>query len=361
MSGRGLAPPLADVLGVLLPDPMDTLLLRACVGGAASAASAWQGWLAAAGGLPKALTDRPASRALMPLLYHSLREHGIAVTEPSLAILRSAHLWELRRAGEIRTILYQITDTLHKAGISAIVTEGAAAGAAAYPAFELRHCHDVALLVEGTDLIRAHDLLTTIGLTHSADLQNGVRLLNTGGLPIVLRTVLWAPTEKAAPTADFRRRAVPARLDGHELTVFEPADMLLHICGQGIEATEPGRWEWIADAAMILRCQADTGLDWLALVRMAKEHGLAFRVSLRLGYLATWLDLPIPPAATEELAAAAWLGERREWERSLSVARGAFGIGMGAMLRQGGWRSKLAVAKWALRRSPRLIGMRALP
>ena len=354
--------PLADVLGVLLPDPMDTLLLRACLGDAAAVAGAWQSWLSDAGGLSEALTDRPAARALTPLLHHSLREHHIAVAESSLAILRAAHLWELRRATEIRTILRQIIATLRRAGIDAITIDGVAAGAVAYPAFELRHCHDIALLVEKAALAQARDALAAVGFSPSSD-QSGssLCLLHEGRLPVVLHTALWAPAGRADSVGDFRRRTVTALFDGLELNLFNPTDMLLQICGQGIEPTAPGNWEWVADAAMILRLYASADLDWSALVRRAKEYGLAFRLSLRLGYLAASLGLPIPASVTDELAAAAWQDERRERERSLSLARGVFGLRLGTMLQRGGWRSRLAVAQWALRRSPRLLGMRALP
>jgi hypothetical protein len=359
-------PPLADVLAALLPDSMDTLLLRACLGDAAFAAGAWQTWLADAGGLPKALTDRPASRALMPLLHHSLRVHSIAVAEPSLAILRAASLWETRRAAEIRAILRQIVDTLHRASIRAITIEGVAAGAVAYPAFELRHCHDIALLVEKAERIRVRHLLTATGFAPASETvgeqqRSSIDLVHEGGLPVALHTVPWASTGVGDPTADLRRRAVSAELDGFELTVLNPTDMLLQVCGRGIEPTEPGNWEWIADAAMILRRQGNARLDWAALVERAKEYGLAFRLSLRLDYLANGLGLAIPPSATDALATAAWQGDRGEWGRSLSVARGAFGIGLSAMLRQGGWRSRLAIAHWALRRSPRLLGRRTPP
>jgi hypothetical protein len=354
-------PPLAEVLASLLPDSMDTLLLRACLGDAPSAADAWQTWRSDTGGLSKALGDRPASRALMPLLHHSLRGHHIDVADPSLAILRAASLWETRRAAEIRAILRQVMDRLHEAGIRPIAVQGIAAGALAYPAFELRHCHDIALLVEEPELIGASDALKAAGFAAAGQQISSINLLHEGGLPVVLHTALWAPTGMLDPATDFRRRAVTAELDGLELTVFNPTDMLLHLCGQGIEPTEPGNWDWIADGAMILRRYGDTGLDWLALVERAKEYGLSFRLSLRLDCLAKCLGLVVSPYVTDGLAAAAWRGGRGEWERSLSLARGAFGIGLGAMLRLGGWRSRLAIAQWALRRSPRLLGLRALP
>src|SRR5271166_5856468 len=101
MIARPRLPPLADTLGWLLPDARDTLLLRACLGDAASAAAAWDAWLAMSEGLPRALAERPRSRRFLPLLHHALSVHGIALTEPALSILRAATLWEERRATRI--------------------------------------------------------------------------------------------------------------------------------------------------------------------------------------------------------------------------------------------------------------------
>jgi hypothetical protein len=190
---------------------------------------------------------------------------------------------------------------------------------------------------------------------------SSINLLHKGGLPLVLQSALWAPTGTPDPAANFRRRIVAAELDDSTLRVFNPPDMLLHACGQSIEPTEPGNWEWVADAAMILHRYGRAGLNWATLVGTAKDGGLAFRLSLRFDYLARCLGLPVPAFVLDELAAAAWQGERSERERSLSVTRGSFGVGLGTMFRRGGWRSRLAVVQWALRRSPRLLGMRALP
>jgi len=359
-------PPLAEVLAALLPDSQDTLLLRACLGNAASAAGAWRAWLSETGGLPKALTDRPACRGLMPLLHHSLRSNRIAVTESELAILRAASLWEQSRAAEIRSILRQVMTALGEAGIRPITIAGVAVAAAAYPAFELRHCHDIALLVEKTALVRARDTLAASGVAFAGKAAAGqetssINLWHKGGLPVVLQSALWAPTGTPDQAAELRRRIVAAELDDSTLRVFNPADMLLHACGQSIEPTEPGNWEWAIDAAMILDRYGRAGLNWAALVVTAKNGGIAFRLSLRLDYLARCLSLPVPAFVMDELAAAAWRGGRSEWERSLSLTRGSFGVPLVTMLRQGGWPSKLAVAGWALRRSPRLLGMRALP
>src|ERR1700690_3039173 len=105
MTARPRLPPLADTLGLMLPDAQDTLLLRACLGDGASAARAWQAWLGSIPDLPTILVERPRIRRFLPLLSHVLSRQTIAVAEPALSILRAATLWEEHRAVQLRPIL----------------------------------------------------------------------------------------------------------------------------------------------------------------------------------------------------------------------------------------------------------------
>src|SRR5216683_7508084 len=159
MTKQPRLPPLADTLSLMLPDAQDRLLLRACLSDAAGAAEAWQAWLATTPGLPTVLVERPRSRRFLPLLFHVLTTHGVAVAEPSLAILRAATLWEEHRAVQLRPILVQVLAILRGVGASALLLKGVALAESAYMQFRLRHCHDLDLLVGAESLPAAREAL----------------------------------------------------------------------------------------------------------------------------------------------------------------------------------------------------------
>jgi hypothetical protein len=352
-------PPLADTLGVLLPDAQDALLLQACLGGARVAGEAWGAWLSAASGLSAALRDRPSWRGLLPLLHHNLDMQGIAVCEPALAVLRAATLWEERRASRIRAILAQILALLRQAEIDAVLI-GAAAAASAYPKFALRHCHDIALLLEADALAPADTALRAAGFRAEPGAEgprpsSPLALRHGEGLPVTLHGMLWPPTGKESPIAAFRRRARAIDIEAESVPVFAPMDMLMHLCGHGFAGPDLSNWAWIADAAMIQNRHSPSREDWAGFVRTARDSGLAFRLALRLDDLAARIALAIPADVVDELIEAAWQCADSDKDAALSAARNTFGLGLGAMLRQGGWRSRFDTARWALRRSPRIL------
>jgi len=352
-------PPLADTLGWLLPDAQDTFLLQACLGGAAAASDAWNAWLAMAEGMPNALAQRPRSRRFLPLLHHALRVHGVALAEPALSILRAASLWEERRATRIRAILVEALASLQRAGVAVVLLKGAALAETVYPQFELRHCHDLDLLVEEAALPVASEALSAAGFQPAAAaggraIGQSLAMKHADGLPVNLHTRLWTTRIRGDPEAIFLRRVRVIDIGGERATILAPADMLLHVCGHAGIGAGPGNWAWIADAAMIQHRHQSTAEDWAGLVRTAAEIGIALPLAARFDYLAARIGLPIPPAALNALTEAACRSSRSERDAAISAARAASGVAFIAMLRRSGWRSRLDLARWALRRSPRI-------
>jgi hypothetical protein len=363
MIARAALPPLADTLGWLLPDAQDTLLLRACLGDAASAAAAWDAWLAMAKGMPKALAERPRSRRFLPLLHHALSVHGIALTEPALSILRAATLWEERRATRIQAILIEVLASLRRTGIAVVLLKGAALAETAYPQFRLRHCHDLDLLVEEAALPQAGQALIAAGFLPAAAARErtvgqSLAMKHEDGLPVNLHTSLWTTNARGDPQASMLRRARFIDIGGERATILAPTDMLLHVCGHAGIGAGPGNWAWIADAAMIQRRHELTAEDWAGLVRIAAEIGIALPLAARFGYLASRIGLPIPPTALNALTGAACRSSRSERDAAISATRAASGVPFIAMLRRSGWRSRMDLACWALRRSPRFVRTR---
>jgi hypothetical protein len=312
--------------------------------------------------LPAVLVERPRSRRFLPLLFHVLSTHGIAVAEPSLSILRAATLWEERRAVQLRPILVRVLATLRGVGASALLLKGVALAETAYPQFRLRHCHDLDLLVEAEALPAAREALLAAGYRSvvaagSARGERGTSLAlqHEGGLPVNLHTTLWAARAPDGTLAAFRRRARTIEIDGEGVPIFAPLDMLLHVCGQAGIGAGPGNWTWIVDAAMILRRHSPSAEDWAGLVRIAAESGIAVALAVRFHELAARFDLAIPVGVLDALVDAAWQSSSGEKDAAISAARAASGVPLVAILRQSGWRSRIEIARWALRRSRRLV------
>jgi putative nucleotidyltransferase-like protein len=362
MTKQPRLPPLADTLSLMLPDAQDTLLLRACLSDAAGAAEAWQAWLATTPGLPAVLVERPRSRRFLPLLFHVLSTHGVAVAEPSLSILRAATLWEERRAFQIRPILVQVLAILRGVGASALLLKGVALAESAYTQSRLRHCHDLDLLVEAESLPAAREALLAAGyrpvvLAGTGRGQDGASLAlqHEGGLPVNLHTKLWAAGTPDGTLAAFRRRARTIDIEGESVPIFAPMDMLLYVCGHAGIGAGPGNWTWIVDAAMILRRHPPGAEDWAGLVRTAAESGIAVALAVRFSELAARFDLAIPVGVLDALVEAAWQSSSGEKDAAISAARAASGVPLAAIVRQSGWRSRFEIARWALRRSRRLV------
>jgi hypothetical protein len=356
MMARPRLPPLADTLGALLPDVQDMLLLRTCLADAQTAAAAWKSWLALAPGLPMALVERPRSRRLLPLLHYALGRHGIALAEPLLAILRAAALLEERRAARIRAILVLALASLRRAGVAPVLLKGVALAETAYPQFRLRHCHDLDLLVAAEDLGAARKALMAAGFRSAAgnrsEREDGssLALQLADGLLLNLHTRLWQASTSSEPLEVFRARARAIEFDGESVPVFAPMDMLLHVCGHAGCSVGLGSWIWIADAAMILGRHAPTSVDWAGIGQIAAQSGIALLLALRFADLAARFGLPIPDGVLDALVEAAWQSSSVERDAALSAARAASGASFVDMLRRCGWRSRLDIAGWALRR-----------
>jgi hypothetical protein len=353
-------PPLADTLGLMLPDAQDGLLLRACLTDAASAGAAWQAWLAAIPGLPAVLVERPRIRRFLPLVSYVLSSHGVAIAEPSLSILRAATLWEERRAAQLRPILVQVLTVLRVAGLDAVLLKGVALAETVYPQFRLRHCHDLDLLVAAGALPAARQALLAAGFRILPGIngnRNGpsLALQHEGGLPVNLHTRLRAAREPDGPLIAMRGRVIRIDIDGESVPILAPMDMLLHVCGHAGIGAGPDNWTWIVDAAMILRRFTPDAEDWAGFVRSAAESGIAVALAARFWALAARFDLPIPAAALNALAEAAWRSPGGERDSAISAARAASRAPFLAMLSESGWRSRLEIARWALRRYRRVF------
>ena len=70
--------------------------------------------------------------------------------------------------------------------------------------------------------------------------------------------------------------------------------LLLHTLAEGTRLSHKGRIRWAADAALLI---AEGGINWRRLAQQAEQRRVALTTATALAYLATALEVPLPPEA----------------------------------------------------------------
>ena len=134
-------PPLADTIGLLLPSPAETLLLRACLRPGEEGRLAWAEWVRVVQHpRPHLAISAAGTKRLLPLLHHALQRNGADPGRDLAPYLRTIALRERHRAGHVGAVLRQVAEGFECRAIDAILLKGAALAHGAYPDPALRHC-----------------------------------------------------------------------------------------------------------------------------------------------------------------------------------------------------------------------------
>ncbi len=345
-------PPLSDTLSAILPTEEQTWLLRACLYSGDSGRKAWGVWRERAGD-PRALLgdDRQGVKTVAPLLLVALRRTGAVVDDSLLTYLRTASLKEELRTKIYSRILREVLTTLTSAGVSQILVKGAALGESVYGDPALRHSHDIDILLEEGDLLRAASMLSPLGFTlsgkESGAGQDHVKLTHESGLPLELHARLFRIPYYSPPLADMRARSQTQVVAGVSTRVLSPADNLLHVCGLPSCSGSNQSLQWVCDAWHIVACHPN--LDWDVFLECALRSHLALPLSVTVGYLAEGLNAQIPAAVLGRLRVAASrtdaIGREVALFAVLAVTRGEL---KGLIRRTNGWGPRVRVVAWML-------------
>jgi hypothetical protein len=268
--------------------------------------------------------DTRGLRRWAPLLYEALQRNGIEPDPGLLTCLRTALFREELRAREYLRISAEVLATLRRERIPTVVLKGPALGELVYGRMELRHSHDVELLLHDSDHQRAAQLLMAAGFqpTEPTPGRRPLRVVTVhhrSGLPVVLhRHPAGFPADKAL-TAGLWRRARACTLAGVPTRVLSPEDTLIHVCAYA--ALSPARTSllWAADALLLTR--GHRGIDWALIQSLAVRVHLPMTLGAMFAYLAEQLDAPIPSSALDRVGADDGLVDPVERDAVLSVAR----------------------------------------
>ncbi len=294
--------PLADILALTLPQPHETAYLRACLLDGADARAALAEWLSRVGDPRIALmNDQRGLKALLPLLYDNLRSSGAELSAALSVYLKSAYLREELRGETFRRLTAEALGPLAQANLRLMPVRGVALVPTAYGGrWAMRHCHDVDLLVDDADFVRAQALLSGAGF-NALRLPDRIDLTlqNEAGLTISLHRRALAVASYRLPFDDLWARAQEIELPGGRFHGPSPEDMLLHLCAHAFSHPGMKRLQWPVDVFRLLK--VTSALDWNAVAQRAEACGIALPVAAGLAYVGESLSANVPADALEWL------------------------------------------------------------
>jgi hypothetical protein len=308
-----------ELFARLLPTPEQTLLLRCLLLPREQAAEAWADWLEITGDTRVLL--RPGARSVRGLnvaLLDALRRNGLDAPPETLSVLKLAALKEEMRSQAYRRVLAGTLHALARHEVPVIVSKGAALAGTAYPHPALRHCHDIDLLVAPAELERAALAATEAGFRDATpqppQREGSRRLVHLDGLPLELHTRPLPGTASPALVEDWWSAARTVRLSGADTRTASSTLGLLQVCALAFFTPARSSLRWVTDCWHIIHGDEPPG--WTELCAAAHHAQLSRCLSVMLGYLASALHAPVPPAVLRDLSDAAD-GERLGGERAL--------------------------------------------
>jgi hypothetical protein len=318
---------LRAALGEALPTRDDALLLRACLAPREVAQPAWATWRARHGDDRGAFAPgHPGRRRLRPLLARAAAAQHVDLADDRLRReLTVVAAKEDLRAAAVARVAGEVIAVLTGANVRHVTTLGVWVAASVYPAFGLRHVHDVDLIIDAEAIP-----IATAALVASGDCDAGpgsrrgpVTLLHRSGLPVNLLDRPFPAPFRAAGADALWTNARAAAVGGSRTLVPSPATLLVHLCVWGY-LTGSRTLTWAPDAWFVLGRAPDVdrhdAVDWREVEDVAAAHGVELPVSRALAYLVDQLDVPIPEQTLIALDRAAESTDRARRDASLRAA-----------------------------------------
>jgi hypothetical protein len=339
---------LGDTLEVLLPSDDETALLAACLDSGARACAAWARWRTARAASEAALRDDLVPRrALLPLLSRSATRNGLDIGGGLLAAIRAATLREERRADRFRQLTAEVLTLLQRAGIEPALLRGAALAATVYPAWELRHCHDLDLLVAPAELDGATRALNEVGsrtLPASPRAPGSVLLHHPSALQVALHVHPFAAPYYAVAREQFIANRRSIIVDSVRAWGLSAEANVVHVLGHASTSSSRQNLRWVADVWQLLASHPE--LDWQAVVELLAACRLTLPVFILLQYSARF-GMPVPAPVLSQLAAHAARAPRAAEEVALGGAHAAAqGRLRNLWAATPSWRARARIARW---------------
>jgi Uncharacterised nucleotidyltransferase len=247
---------------------------------------------------------------LLPLVYNNIGR--LIPDKVAAARIKGVakHVWlSNHRNTALGTVAL---DQLIAANVPTLILKGSAM-MLAVSAENMRSMGDCDILVPVERTLQAFTALAEVGLRPPFDVRhfttydfktlNGLGLRRSGEQAYHL-DIHWRPLEEVASddlTHEFFNQSVTCILSGRitRRPCFE--HMLLHSVVHGTGWAAVSRYDWLADAVLILR-EAGSKFDWDRLVDTAKRYRLATIIHAAMNELMQTFDIAIPIPAFGRLS-----------------------------------------------------------
>jgi hypothetical protein len=291
--------------GMPWPSKAQTLLLRAAIGPAQGVRAAFDAW--------RAMTDIEApvdggTYRLLPLLYARLS--ALDIDDPLMGRLKGVY----RRAWYENNLLFHrvvpAVAALETAGIKTMLLKGTPIALTYHASHATRPMADLDLMVRTDQADAARHLLAKLGWKattkhparelpdlHAQDLRNAE------GTEIDLHWHCLREAPGDALDAWFWATAKPFTFEGVKTLQPGATQMLVQTVLHGLRSNLEPSIRWVSDAAALMSQTADP-IDWSGIVVLARQHRLACRLSMGLGYLVEQFGQSVPGWVIEQLDAA---------------------------------------------------------
>jgi len=266
------------------------------------------------GGIDWPYLIRTARRhGVMPLLYWNLKEiHFETVPEGVLKELCNEYRINMIRNLFLTAKLFNLLDLFQTNGISAIPYKGPTLSVLAYGDICLRHFVDLDFIVHRHDVLRAKELLLSVGYRleyvlspdqELAYLQHECEYNFFDGHRNILVELHWDIVQKYF-SCHFDVNKLwddlkPVSLLGKEVMILSPEKLLLVLCLHNGGKHQWEMLEWICDIAQLIGVRKD--LDWGRILDNAFRSGIERILFLGLYLARDMLGTEVPDEMNRKL------------------------------------------------------------